>query len=406
MRSAATRRDGAATCCSRTVDGMTHTARVTADGRRRPRILHVVNALDGGGMERTLLSLVRATAGDRLDHVICTLRGPGPLADSLPASVPLLPLDAQGPNYTSGLRLAGILRRHRPGIVHARTWGVWADAAVACALAGRPPLVLSFHGLQSDAGFSRGDRRRARWLQLLCRQYACVSHAGRDQLRRELAVPARRVAVIPNGVDPDRFAPPLPQARAHIRASLGVSSNECVIGTIGSMTPVKDHATLLSAVSVCRRAGARLRVLLVGDGPLMGELRKQVRRDELEAVVLLPGRRADTPDLLGAMDVYVSSSRSEGMSNAVLEAMSVGLAVVATDVGDNARLLMRGRTGAIVPPHDPAALARAIMDLVNKPDQRRRWGACARQLVLDHYTFGRTVERYLNLYRSLLRLPR
>jgi len=225
-------------------------------------------------------------------------------------------------------------------------------------------------------------------------------------LRRQLAVPARRVAVIPNGVDPDRFAPPLPQARARIRASLGVSSHECVIGTIGSMTPVKDQATLLNAVSTCRGVGATLRVLLVGDGPLMGELQRQVRRDGLESVVLLPGRRDDTPDLLGAMDVYVSSSRSEGMSNAVLEAMSVGLAVVATDVGDNARLLKRSRTGAIVPPRDSTALARAIVDLVNKPDQRRQWGARARQLVLDHYTFGRTVERYLSLYRSLLRPPR
>ncbi|UCG15696.1 MAG: glycosyltransferase [Phycisphaerales bacterium] len=385
---------------------MTHTDYVTTGGRKRPRILHVVNALDGGGMERMLLSLVRATAGDRLDHVICTLRGPGPLADSVPASVPLLPLEARGPNHTSGLRLAGILRRHRPGVVHARSWGAWADTAVACALAGRPPLVLSFHGLQSDAGFSRRDRRRARWLQFLCRRYACVSHAGRDQLRRELSVPARRVAVIPNGVDPDRFAPPLPQARAAIRASLGVLPHECVIGTIGSMTPVKDHATLLNAVRVCRGAGAKLRVLLVGDGPLMGELRTQVRRDDLEAFVLFPGRRDDTPDLLGAMDVYVSSSRSEGMSNAVLEAMSVGLAVVATDVGDNARLLKRDRTGAIVPLRDSAALARAIMDLVNKTDQRRQWGTRARQLVLDHYTFGRTVERYLSLYRSLLRPTR
>jgi len=127
---------------------------MTAGRHPLPRILHVLNALDAGGMERTLLSLVAGTS-DRFDHVICTLRRPGPLADRLPVGATLVSLGVRAERASAAWRLARVVRSYRPALIHARGWGVWADAALGGVLGGRPPLILSFHGLQSDAGFGR-----------------------------------------------------------------------------------------------------------------------------------------------------------------------------------------------------------------------------------------------------------
>ena len=370
------------------------------DGPRRPRVLHVVNTLDGGGMERMLVSLVRATAGDRLDHVVCALRGPGELADRLPAGVPLEPLHARNGESRTFLRLAQVIRRYRVDVVHARGCGIWSDTALACALT-RRPVILGFHGLQNDTGFTLRQRRRSAWLPFVCRRFVSVSYAGRTQLERELAIPAHRVEVIPNGVSADRFAPPTPSRRDRTRMSLGVPPSACVVGTVGSLTPVKDHAALVEAVAACRAGGADVRLLIVGDGPLGPDLRGQAHRLAVADATIFVGVREDIPDLLGAIDLYVSSSRSEGVSNAILEAMCTGLCVIATRVGDNARLLEEGRAGVLVPPHDPTILGREILALADAPARRKELGAQARRQVLADYTFDNTVERYVELYRRV-----
>jgi glycosyltransferase involved in cell wall biosynthesis len=148
-----------------------------------------------------------------------------------------------------------------------------------------------------------------------------------------------------------------------------------------------------------------MRLLLVGEGPLREKLRRLACQLGLLGAVVFAGSREDVADLLGAMDLYVSSSRSEAMSNAILEAMSVGLPVVATNVGDNADLLGAGRAGVIVPPSDAALLARAMLTASRDRAGCRRLGELARRRVLERYTFQYTVSRYLRLYGRLAAGP-
>ncbi|MBN1514352.1 MAG: glycosyltransferase [Phycisphaerae bacterium] len=374
---------------------------MTAGGHNLPRILHVLNALDAGGMERTLLSLVAGTS-DRFDHVICTLRGPGPLADRVPASARLVSLGVQGRRAPAAIGLARVIRSCRPALVHARSWGVWADAALGCVLGGRPPLILSFHGLQSDTGFGRRDRMRARWLRCLCRRYACVSRAGTRQLVEELGIPSSWITLLPNGVDTDRFRPHSGDVRARARAALGLPQTAFIAGTTGSLTPVKDHVCFLRGLRQCRDAGTVIHGLVVGDGPLRADLAERVRQEGMEGFVHFTGRRDDGPQLLAAMDVYVCSSRSEGMSNAVLEAMAAGLPVVATDVGDNGWLLDGGRAGVLVPPRAPQPLASAICRLAEDEAVRRALGDAARRCVCGQFTSAGTRQHHVSLYTSVL----
>jgi glycosyltransferase involved in cell wall biosynthesis len=374
---------------------------MTAGGQNLPRILHVLNALDAGGMERTLLSLVAGTS-DRFDHVICTLRGPGPLADRVPACARLVSLGVQGERAPAALGLARLIRACRPALVHARSWGVWADAALGCVLGGRPPLILSFHGLQSDTGFGRRDRMRCRWVRCLCRRYACVSRAGTRQLVEELGIPLSWITLLPNGVDTDRFRPFSGDVRAQVRAALGLPQTAFVAGTVGSLTPVKDHDGFLQALRRCRDAGLVIHGLVVGDGPLRASLAERVQRDGLEGFVHFTGRRDDGPQMLAAMDVHVCSSRSEGMSNAVLEAMAAGLPVVATDVGDNGWLLDGGRAGVLVPPRAPQSLASAICGLAGDEAVRHALCDAARRRVCGQFTSAGTRQHHVLLYSSVL----
>ena len=374
---------------------------MTAGGHNLPRILHVLNALDAGGMERTLLSLVAGTT-DRFEHVICTLRGPGPLADRVPASARLVSLGVQGERAPAALGVARVVRACRPALVHARSWGVWADAALGCALGGRPPLILSFHGLQSDTGFGRRDRMRCRWLRCLCRRYACVSRAGTRQLVEDLGIPSSWITLLPNGVDTDRFRPRSGDIRTRVRAALDLPQTAFVAGTVGSLTPVKDHLCFVHGLQRCRDAGMVAHGLVVGDGPLRADLEEHVRRERMEAFVHFTGRRDDGPQLLAAMDVYVCSSRSEGMSNAVLEAMAAGLPVVATDVGDNGWLLDGGRAGVLVPPRAPQSLASAICRLAGDEAVRHDLGDAARRRACGQVTSAGTRQHHVSLYTSVL----
>jgi len=142
--------------------------------------------------------------------------------------------------------------------------------------------------------------------------------------------------------------------------------------------------------------------LIVGDGPLRASLAEQVRQAGMEEFVRFAGRRDDGPQLLAGMDLYVCSSRSEGMSNAVLEAMAAGRPVVATEVGDNRWLLDDGRAGVLVPPREPRRLAGAIGELAADEAVRRSLGQAARRRACEQFTSADVRQRHVALYTSVL----
>lgn len=369
------------------------------DGRR-PTILHVVHSLHGGGTERTLVALLHALDPDRFRHKVVTLRAAGSLAARLPDHVACRPLGILGRSRFGWVRLAGLTRACRATIVHARNTGCWPDAIAASLLTPRVRLVLGHHGLESDRGFSR---RQARWARLAARmgaRFTTVSEAGLRELAEGARVPVDRIDLLRNGVNLNRFAPLACDSRRQGRAGLGLADNALLVGTVGSLTPIKDQCALVRAVARAAPALPDLRLWIIGQGPLRAELERLVHAEGVANRVRFLGWREDVATLLGCLDVYVCSSASEGMNNALLEAMACGVPVIATSVGDNAVLVRDRREGLIVRPGDEQALSGALVTLGRSRAHRKGLGEAAGTRARQ-FDFSDAVHRYETYYRNL-----
>lgn len=206
-----------------------------------------------------------------------------------------------------------------------------------------------------------------------------VSHAVAREVERTEGFPLERNHVIWNGEDLQRFRPGTAEERSQVRAELGLSDDDLVITCIGGLVEVKDPLCLLEAMERLAPVWPNLRLVFVGEGPLRETI--EARAAALDGRVLLTGHRADVERLLRASDLYAQTSRSEGFSNALLQAMGCGLPIVATRVGGNPELVDE-RCGLLVPEGAPSAVAQALSVLCADPERRAALGLAARDRAL------------------------
>jgi len=369
-------------------------------GADRQTILHVVHTLDGGGTERTLIRLLAELDRSTCRHVVVTLREAGSLANTLPEDIPCRALGATANTRCLGFTLAVVAREHRATAIHARNTCCWADATIAKVLAPRIRVVLGFHGLERSGRFSMRDRLVAKTAAWVGARFLTPSTSGATKLIRELGIAPDRIQTIHNGVDAPDDPASDGDAMRTARARWRLTDRDLVIGTVGSLSPVKRHDLLVAAFARIRTRCPRARLLLVGDGPLREMILNQCRTLRIEDAVTITGWQDDVPALLRAMDIYACTSDSEGMSNALLEALAAGLPVVATDVGDNPTVVRPDRDGLIVPATDVNVLAAALRVLAEAPDRRLHFAQAARRRA-RRYRFCRTIREYDAYYRAL-----
>lgn len=255
-----------------------------------------------------------------------------------------------------------------------------------------------------DMGFNKSARLRLLFRHLNYR-FDCVVAPAQpilSGLAREESLAARRMLWIPNGVDTERFRPQPTQARLESRRVLGLADTEIAFGCVASLSRVKCHHHLLQAFAQVHRQLPHTRLLLVGDGPLRPQIEQQIAALGLDAVVGLLGNRADVETILPALDVAILTSSTEGMSNALLEAMACGLPMVATAVGGNLQLVQPGISGLLVPVGQPAALADALLTLAQAPETRQRMGVAARERIEREFSLDSMVRSFDRLYQRLL----
>ncbi len=368
--------------------------------RDPPLIVHVVHSLAGGGTERTLVSLLHAFDAHRLRHAVVTLRMAGQLAAKLPDHVACRAVAANGRSRSVGIALASVMREWGAAVVHARNTGCWFDATVASILTPGTQLVLGFHGLETTEPLSRRHRWVARAARLCGARFTSVSQTGGHQLRTWAQIPQDRIDVLVNGIDLDRFTLIDSQARRQIRDSLGLHADTLVVGTVGSLTPIKRQGVLIEACAHVLKDLSNIHLLIVGNGPLRTSLVDQARRAGIADRVHFTGWREDVPALLSCVDVYVCSSAAEGMSNALLEALAAGLPIIATNVGDNPFLVRDQIEGRIVPANDPLALGKVLRQFATAPGLRDRYAEAAKARAAD-FRFDRTVQAYETYYEAL-----
>jgi glycosyltransferase involved in cell wall biosynthesis len=228
-----------------------------------------------------------------------------------------------------------------------------------------------------------------------------VSPRVAESCRQRFGLSSSKVTVIPNGVDLGRFEALPPSSIA--KSELGLEAGHLVITCTANFRPVKGHKYLLEAFAVVHRQVPHAKLLLVGDGPLRASFEADIRRLELSEHVRLLGATEQVERVLAASDLFVLPSLTEGMSNALLDAMAAGLAVVATDAGGNADVIEDGVCGLLVPPRDSNALAEAMLRLLNDAYLRDQLGTAARLKIRQTYSIEAVAAAFGNLLRSYYR---
>jgi glycosyltransferase involved in cell wall biosynthesis len=358
-------------------------------------IAHVLSSVRIGGQERVALDLGAGQRAAGHSVVVVSLAPPpdGPLAEAFRARGVDVERVAKGAGVDPllTLRLAAAFRRRGVGVVHTHNRLPLIYGAAAGKLAGAV-VVHTRHGP------GRGTRRE-RWLRRIAGRFLDAYVGVSPELvalARELGdAPDGKLVVVENGIDLERFRPDA-DARRVTRAALGIPEGAWIVGSVGRLAVEKNYPLLVRALAP--RLGPDARLVLVGDGAEADAIRAEAEARGVGAFVSLPGATADTAPFYAAFDVFALSSNLEGLPLAALEAMSVGLPLVATAVGGLPGLVADGDTGFLVPAGDAAALGARLAALQADRPAAAAVGARGRAHVRARYAREVMVDRYLALY--------
>ena len=348
-------------------------------GGKEVRAVDVIRGLDPARIRPTLGLLYRGALIERLEGTPVRQRLAKFRADPLAV-----------------LRLVALLRAERPDVV----WCLGADLVASLALpicrAMGVPVVVSFHGARkpSEQLIGRGVRPSIGFAS----RVLAVCEAIKQELIEE-GLPSSRIVVQLNGVDTDVYRPCGTGAARSVVP--GIAEGVPTIGHIGSLYPIKEQHVLLEAYAEVHRKRPQTRLVIVGRGPLKGELEAQADRLGVRDGLLMLGERLDVPKLLPCFDVLMMSSRAEGCPNAVIEAMACGVPVVATSVGGTPEVVSEGETGFLAAVGDGASLARHASAILGDPVLARRLGERARERVERHFNLPRMVSERTSLLEEV-----
>lgn len=371
----------------------------------RGPIVHIVFRFDYGGLENGVVNIVNALSGDPHRHVIIALTEATDFRSRLHSEVSVIELRKRpGKDFGAYIRLFRILRELRPDVVHTRNIGT-LDCAFVAFLARVPVRIHGEHGwdVHDPNGTSRKHRLLRRALSPFVSQFVTVSEELATWLNGSVGLASSKITPVCNGVDSERFKPgnatvrdfPFSNTKGHI-----------VAGSVTRFSEIKDPLNLIEAFINLKinqsDQFSMLRLVMIGDGNLRSIAMTMLEDAGLSDDTWLPGSRDDIPEILRLFDVFVLGSYREGISNTILEAMSSGLPVIASDTGGNPELIDDGENGVLVPPADRTALAGALAQYVENIERRRKHGESAREKVISKLSLTSMIERYRDLYDRAL----
>jgi len=352
-----------------------------------------------GGTQRHLVEVLKFLDRGRFRPIVICAKSGGDLGAAIQAlGVELVRLDLGERVISADMvrcvrATAALFRAREVDVVQCFQWRPALIGMAAARLAGRGRVVAG----RRSAPVERGVRAVLEDLVVRLADRVVVN----AEALRPRGAAAARTDVIPSGVDTDVFRP-RPDARAAMRTRLGFGNDEPVIGTVGRLEARKGTATLIAAAARLAKKGlSDLRVVVVGDGPLRDELPALAARLGISGRVAMLGDRSDIPEILAALDIFVLPSRTEGMSNALLEAMATALPVVATAVGGNPEVVAAEMTGVLVPVDDSMAMADAVLRLLTTPTLAGELGGAARRHVEERYGARAMVRRLEAIYAAV-----
>jgi glycosyltransferase involved in cell wall biosynthesis len=360
------------------------------------RIAHLIESDGPGGAERVVVQLATALqAAGTQNFVFLPADGEGWLARELEGSgVAIEYFRIERPISVAGAHaLERTFRRHRITMAHSHefsmaVYGAWVSRRVGI------PHVITMHGGRYYA--HRLPRRLAlRAAMAVSARSIAVSPTLARDISRDLWFPQSRILIIPNGV---RYVRP---DRTTLRDELRLGPDDRLLVSVGNLYPVKGHRHLVDALAVLADRYPALHLAIAGRGDLADALAARARDHGLASRIHLLGLRSDIAAILGAADIFVLPSLSEGMPLALLEAMFAGCPIVASDVGEVRVALAHGEAGVLVAPGDPAVLSAALDHLLRDPKQARDLGRRAAAHARAEHDVSRMIRRYVEIYEAL-----
>jgi glycosyltransferase involved in cell wall biosynthesis len=371
-------------------DGIGELAQVHA----RTAVFVMTNTLETGGSERQFVTIANALDREKFSVSLGCLKKFGSFVTEVDE---LHEFSPEGSLYgvqswRARFALSRFLRQKRVEV--AQSFDFYSNLMlIPAAWFARVPVVVGSHRQLGDLLTPRQFKAQNAVFRF-CDRVVCNSRAAARRLR-ETGIQGQKLTVIPNGLPDALFAsvaPALPRETGVVR-----------IGMISRMNdPVKGHEVFLRVAQKLTTRHPQLRFVLVGDGPLRVGLEERARELGLGQRVMFLGERRDVPAVLASLDISVMPSSSESLSNAILESMAAGVAVVATEIGGTPDLVEHGKTGLLFSSGDEAQFVAALETLVTRPELRERFGTCGRDRVREECALLKVRDRYQDLYCGVL----
>lgn len=375
------------------------------------RVLHVIESLAPAGAEQVLVNTVPAMRQEGVVADVVALWGPYDLAHVIRENgsrVYELNLSSTWSVLKGIAALRRLIIEEEYEVIHAHL----PMAVFYSALAKKSvPLVTTFHGLSFEYYPALTIRKRIRrkleqwWTNYRVDAYIAVSATVAEHYSVVLRVPRNRINVIPNGFPVSRLKRDPGLDVAAVRGTLGLASDDFLLLNVGRLIPQKGHVYLLQAASQLCTRGAPFKLIIIGHGIMIREIKRFIDQNHLGdcVKVIPPVSQSELLKILQVADLFVFPSVSEGFGMAAGEAMCMELPVIASHIPSMASLIEDGISGVLVPPADPQALATSIERLIANPENRRRMGREARKRIQERFSIDKVASEIVDVYETLIR---
>jgi len=363
--------------------------------------MHVVHGMPVGGLENGIVNLINHLPKEKFVQSLCCLDIRGEMIERIDGEIDIFELNRKRNDLKAIFNLSKVFKYWCPDIIHCRNWNTWPDTIFANLLTFRNTRTIwSFHGTLEEGNFLPTRRRIAsKLLSYATTKLAAVCNDSANRYADSAGIRQERFDVLYNGVDCKRFQPV--KDKNDLRRRLALPLDTFILVCPASLTPIKDHHFALNALARAQsQQPSKILLLLIGDGPLREQLTIQIKTQNLTDKVKLCGRKNNVSEYLSAADAMLLPSRLEGMSNAILEAMSTGLPVIAREVGGNPELIEHKVTGLLCHGDSVSEMSDLITLLVQNAALRSELGKKAREVTVQKFSLEKMIERYQIYYQN------
>ena len=368
----------------------------------RIKILHVIYTFDIGGLENGLVNLINYLPEKQFSHVVCVLSKGKKCIERVHNNIKYYELNKKdGNDFSIPVKIASIIRKESIDIVHTRNWVCLVEGVLGGLLGGCRSLVHGEHGKEIDDTVRQPLRRNV--AKRICFRFVkkliTVSESLDCEIRTLCLCDVSKIKCIMNGVDTQKFNFNSKKEKVNYRKKYCIPENAFVIGSVGRLAKVKNYELMVSVCNDLKSDNSYF--VIAGDGPERAALEEAINNKGLYNKFNLLGEQADINEVLSTFDVFMNTSRYEGISNTILEAMSKGIPVIANSVGGTPEILQGGITGYLISRNSEDAYVEAIQKLMQDKELRSKMSYASRLHVEQNLSLEHMVRGYDNIYMSV-----